>query len=243
MSSRFNVFVIWSFIVVVLLLAAGTSIAAATDEAVTNKICPVMKGQTNPDVFTEYMGKKVYFCCPSCIDTFNADPEKYIADLPQFASAQTMHTDHTMHSDQKMPAQTADETEVTNQYCPVMKGNKVDSSIFTEYKGKKVYFCCPSCIDAFNADPGKYLGLLPQFADVDASANTQHTEEEMHEHSSLAKYIVPAGITTFTVLILTVFTGYFRKLNPKAMFKWHKILGFVVLILAIIHALLVFLHD
>ncbi|MHC4998639.1 MAG: YHS domain-containing protein, partial [Planctomycetota bacterium] len=32
-----------------------------------------------------------------------------------------------------------------------------------EYKGKKVYFCCPGCDEKFTADPEKYLGKLPQF--------------------------------------------------------------------------------
>jgi len=46
--------------------------------------------------------------------------------------------------------------------CPVM-GNPIDKNIFVEYQGKKVYFCCPACIDTFKADPDKYIGKLPQF--------------------------------------------------------------------------------
>ncbi|MHC4722379.1 MAG: YHS domain-containing protein, partial [Planctomycetota bacterium] len=47
-------------------------------------ICPVMGGAINKEVFTEYKGKKVYFCCPGCEPKFEADPEKYITQLPQF---------------------------------------------------------------------------------------------------------------------------------------------------------------
>jgi YHS domain-containing protein len=47
--------------------------------------CPVMGGAIDKAIFVEYKGKKVYFCCKGCIDTFNADPEKYVAKLPQFA--------------------------------------------------------------------------------------------------------------------------------------------------------------
>jgi YHS domain-containing protein len=47
-------------------------------------ICPVMGNPIDKDVFVEYEGKKVYFCCPDCKAKFNADPEKYIAKLPQF---------------------------------------------------------------------------------------------------------------------------------------------------------------
>ncbi|UCG60271.1 MAG: efflux RND transporter periplasmic adaptor subunit [Phycisphaerales bacterium] len=46
--------------------------------------CPVMGGNINKKIFTEYKGKKVYFCCPGCIDEFLKNPEKYMAKLPQF---------------------------------------------------------------------------------------------------------------------------------------------------------------
>jgi len=55
--------------------------AAAAGE---QTICPVMDNPINKDVFVEYKGNKVYFCCPDCKAKFNADPEKYIAKLPQF---------------------------------------------------------------------------------------------------------------------------------------------------------------
>jgi membrane fusion protein, copper/silver efflux system len=48
--------------------------------------------------------------------------------------------------------------------CPVMDGNKINKDIFTEYKGKKVYFCCPACVEEFKKDPEKYVSKLPQFA-------------------------------------------------------------------------------
>ncbi len=47
-------------------------------------ICPVMGNPINKDIFVEYKGKKVYFCCPGCDKIFKEDPEKYLAKLPQF---------------------------------------------------------------------------------------------------------------------------------------------------------------
>ncbi len=47
-------------------------------------ICPVMEGAINKNIFTEYKGKKVYFCCAGCKEKFEKEPEKYIAKLPQF---------------------------------------------------------------------------------------------------------------------------------------------------------------
>jgi len=55
---------------------------ASTGEQTT---CPIMVGQPiNKAIFAEYKGKKVYFCCAGCDTKFKADPEKYIAKLPQF---------------------------------------------------------------------------------------------------------------------------------------------------------------
>jgi YHS domain-containing protein len=48
--------------------------------------------------------------------------------------------------------------------CPVM-GRAINKNIFTEYKGKKVYFCCAGCKEKFEKEPGKYLAKLPQFRD------------------------------------------------------------------------------
>jgi len=54
------------------------------ETATEQTTCPVMGGEINKDVFVEYKGKKVDFCCPGCEDTFLKDPEKYIEKLPQF---------------------------------------------------------------------------------------------------------------------------------------------------------------
>jgi len=43
-----------------------------------------MGGAINKAIFTEYKGKKVYFCCSPCKEKFEQEPEKYIAKLPQF---------------------------------------------------------------------------------------------------------------------------------------------------------------
>jgi Cu(I)/Ag(I) efflux system membrane fusion protein len=47
-------------------------------------ICPIMGGPIKKDVFIEYKGKKVYFCCPGCESQFQENPEKYLDKLPQF---------------------------------------------------------------------------------------------------------------------------------------------------------------
>ena len=61
---------------------------AETEKAVSVTIqqatCPIMGRPINKDIFTDYKGKKVYFCCAGCVEKFKAEPEKYLAKLPQF---------------------------------------------------------------------------------------------------------------------------------------------------------------
>jgi YHS domain-containing protein len=65
--------------------AAPAETKKVASAAVEQTTCPVMDGnKINPDVFVEYKGIKVYFCCSSCKAKFEADPEKYTANLPQF---------------------------------------------------------------------------------------------------------------------------------------------------------------
>ena len=58
---------------------------AVVDDTIAQKTCPVMDGNPiDPEVFIEYQGKKVYFCCADCKEKFLENPEEYIAKLPQF---------------------------------------------------------------------------------------------------------------------------------------------------------------
>lgn len=59
-------------------------------------------------------------------------------------------------------AQEAITAQILQKTCPVM-GSAINTSMFTEYKGKKVYFCCAGCEEKFVKEPEKYLAKLPQF--------------------------------------------------------------------------------
>lgn len=40
--------------------------------------------------------------------------------------------------------------------CPVM-GGKINKSLYADYEGKRVYFCCSGCIEPFKKDPEKFI--------------------------------------------------------------------------------------
>ena len=45
--------------------------------------CPVMGGEINKEIYTDYEGKRVYFCCKGCIGEFKKDPAKHIKKLEE----------------------------------------------------------------------------------------------------------------------------------------------------------------
>ena len=143
----------------------------------------------------------------------------------------------------KQQAQISDTVQRT---CPVMEDNKIDPSIFTEYKGKKVYFCCPSCKTAFSKNPEKYLDRLPQFSGVlhndehKSHSQTGHSEGESYENL-LPRFVEPFGIATLTLLLTTACAGYFMRKKPKVLNKWHRRLAYTTVTVALCHATLVFL--
>jgi len=77
-------------ILAVAVIALGALISFATaDEgthATVQKLCPVMEGNSiDEDIYVDYQGERVYFCCNFCKGAFQKEPEKYLPKLPQFA--------------------------------------------------------------------------------------------------------------------------------------------------------------
>ncbi|HNO78141.1 MAG TPA: YHS domain-containing protein [Phycisphaerae bacterium] len=104
------------------------------DRPKTQVICPVSKDPVDQDISVESGGRKVYFCCKSCINQYRADPAKYASALANSFSYQTK--------------------------CPVMGGD-IDPKAFTTVSGgKPFYFCCDGCEKKFFKDPEKYTPNL-----------------------------------------------------------------------------------
>ena len=43
--------------------------------------CPVMGGEINKSLYVDYDGKRIYVCCPGCVDVLKGDPAKYVKQL------------------------------------------------------------------------------------------------------------------------------------------------------------------
>ncbi|MBM4032075.1 MAG: YHS domain-containing protein [Planctomycetes bacterium] len=65
-------------------LVAGCGQEGANQPAAGGKaqaLCPVMGQKINKAIFADHEGKRVYFCCEGCPETFKKDPAKYIKKL------------------------------------------------------------------------------------------------------------------------------------------------------------------
>lgn len=57
--------------------------ALAQGDGITNPRCPVLTDEdVDPEIFSEYRGKRVFLCCRKCLKKFQASPEAYVANLP-----------------------------------------------------------------------------------------------------------------------------------------------------------------
>ena len=66
-----------TIIIAITAFLAGTAWTADNPQTT----CPVMGGTINKQYYSDYQGKRVYFCCPACIPEFKKDPSKYVKKL------------------------------------------------------------------------------------------------------------------------------------------------------------------
>jgi YHS domain-containing protein len=120
-------------------------------------LCPVMDGAVNRELYIDYEGKRIYFCCQSCKGKFEKNPTEYLKKMADKGVV-------------------LEDSPVLQTQCPIMDG-EVDREIYTDHEGKRVYFCCKPCKDVFEKDPDKYMkkmmdeGIMPESIPM-----TQETE-------------------------------------------------------------------
>jgi YHS domain-containing protein len=119
--------------------------------------CPLTGKPTKEDTAVEVAGSKVAFCCHNCEAKVKKADDEGKAKIV-FAKASF---------DKGFTRQTK---------CPV-SGKPIKAEQVVEYKGKKVYFCCEHCPEAFNKDPEKFVAKLPQFAKSEGKKPKTKKEE------------------------------------------------------------------
>lgn len=102
--------------------------------------CPVMDEPINLAVSVATDNGPVFFCCKDCVSKFQADPAKYGTKVAAQRKA------------------LADRAKA-QVICPVSK-EPVDSEVFVESGGQKIFFCCKGCVNKYQREPAKYASAL-----------------------------------------------------------------------------------
>lgn len=77
------------------------------------------------------------------------------------------------------------ESELKPQtHCPIM-GSAINRDLYVDHEGKRIYVCCPPCVEQVNADPEAALRKLEEMG--------QHAEEIEAEPEETHQREVPAG--------------------------------------------------
>ncbi len=105
----------------------------------TDPVCGMAVDPADAAGSHNHNGKTYYFCNPSCLERFKAEPARFVHDR-EHASSQ-VHRDPVCGMD-------------------VAPDHVAGTA---EYEGQKYYFCSTSCVIKFKADPQKYL--QPEKAD------------------------------------------------------------------------------
>src|SRR5689334_808036 len=75
--------------------------------------------------------------------------------IPFFVSALILASAGSLqaNADDALPAD-------ANKLCPVMEDQPTKPTIFLDYQGRRIYFCCNKCPQKFQREPEKYLANL-----------------------------------------------------------------------------------
>ncbi len=118
-------------------------------------VCPVMGGKIDSTVYTDIQGQRVYHCCPMCSDKLKKDPDTYFkkasVDGVLFENIQTT--------------------------CPVSGEKLENKSVYVDFEGRRIAFCCNKCVGTFNEDPAKFLSKM----DTPAEKMEGHEMKMEHE--------------------------------------------------------------
>jgi Cu+-exporting ATPase len=103
-------------------------------DVAVDPICKMKVEIATADLYSDYKGKRYYFCNQYCKDTFEENPEQY---------------EEKKAHEEEIPEIAID---------PICKMDVVTATatLVSEYNGKKYFFCNPYCKETFEKNPEKY---------------------------------------------------------------------------------------
>ncbi len=81
--------------------------------------CPVTGDPINKKLYVDHKGKRIYVCCPMCIDSVKKDPEKYVKKLESMGQGVETISAKTLKESKSAKADTSTAAEAGYWTCPM----------------------------------------------------------------------------------------------------------------------------
>ena len=143
---------------------------------VTDLVCG-MQVKTDSKFYSQFESQDYYFCSESCLNKFNQQPEQYLQSNQKTSSCCGSRAKAAEEEKKSSCCGGAHPSSSPGAEIDPVCGMSVDTStdLKTEYQGKTYYFCNPSCLDKFKADPEFYLIPADQRPVPEGAADMDYT--------------------------------------------------------------------
>jgi len=145
-------------------------------EITVDPVCG-MQVKTNSKFHTQFQSQVYYFCSERCLTQFTQQPEQYLQTSQKVSSCCASPAKAAVEEKTSSCCGGAHPSSVQSSEIDPVCGMSVDTStdLKTEYKAKTYYFCNPSCLDKFKADPEFYLIPVDQRPVPEGAADMDYT--------------------------------------------------------------------
>ncbi len=131
----------------------GSQTADRGPQMATDPVCGMSVDPATARWKSEYQGRTIFFCNPSCKAKFDANPQQYGARTEDAGAGSFA----ALHPSAVPPAQ--DDTVPRQLAKDPVCGMTVDPATArwkSEHQGRTIFFCNPSCKAKFDANPQQY---------------------------------------------------------------------------------------
>ncbi|OAL81375.1 ATPase [Acinetobacter sp. SFB] len=143
---------------------------------VTDPVCG-MQVKTDSKFHTQFENQDYYFCSERCLNKFNQQPEQYLQTKQKVSSCCGSQEKAVVEEKKSGCCNGTHPLSLQSSEIDPVCGMSVDiaTDLKTDYQAKTYYFCNPSCLDTFKADPEFYLIPADQRPVPEGAANMDYT--------------------------------------------------------------------
>jgi rhodanese-related sulfurtransferase len=133
-------------VVAVAAVVAAQKAPSPAQSARPQTFCPVMGGKIDKNIYADVAGKRIYACCPRCVNAIKAEPEKYISKI--LAKGETPETRLAVCAkcgDIKGTETCCSKTAAKCLKCGLNKGSVGCCKGLSALRGQAQVLLCASC--------------------------------------------------------------------------------------------------